>query len=331
MYPCPYTKPAYQQSKANVTASYPQTEHFALSARIPRTPGQSGILIGEPGNVSSVGEKIPTPPDTTYDHTRDTKNNTTAITNDNNTPILTASTNQPGTTEITNVEQHLNSAINDHHHHHNERELDIITDISNAPSPASQSIFSCTSVSVGEQLVSPLTVVTEPEPIITNRHATIQHDHIIWHYVNLLNDNQLPTTPVIPAKSNPQSYQHTTFKFLELTDNINSLSTDEEIGGGRNKAGRVWESNDVGETNNVREKYPTTTSVATYSKSQVASRLNDSDIRHRSNPSFQRSHSSYSTYPLYSTITKYTNNTNLYPFTTRAILLTYSTIMTDAA
>src|SRR5277367_6753693 len=35
-----------QRSKANITVSSPQTEHFALSARIPRTPGQSGIMIG---------------------------------------------------------------------------------------------------------------------------------------------------------------------------------------------------------------------------------------------------------------------------------------------
>ena len=50
-----------QRSKANITVSSgdstsQQTEHFVLSARVPETPGQSGILFDEP-DVLSAGEQ----------------------------------------------------------------------------------------------------------------------------------------------------------------------------------------------------------------------------------------------------------------------------------
>ena len=89
-------------SKANITvaSSSPsqQAKHFALSARlrVPETPGQSEVLIDEP-DVSSVGEQIPNPLDTTTtidtptsiltDRTQleDTETDTTTITD---TPTL---------------------------------------------------------------------------------------------------------------------------------------------------------------------------------------------------------------------------------------------------
>src|SRR5277367_6538749 len=231
-----------QRSKVNITTvSSPQTEHFALSAGIPRTQGKSGILIDNE----------------TYTY---------------HTPIKLASANQPGNTDITN---HIN------------HELNIITDISDAPSPAPRSTSHCTSASVGEQLSTPLTVVTELEPIIINHHIIrhhtnhhiIRHHHIIRIQIKQLNDDQLTTlvissefpvdhhdfdhhdqvindiadittdhqqnVPVIPAKSIPQSYKHT----IELTDGIfdGTSSTDEEIGQARNESGGVWETKDVGE------------------------------------------------------------------------------------
>ena len=57
------------------------------------------------------------------------------------------------------TEPDLDNTINDGHHI--KRELDI-TDISDAPR---RSTFHCMSASVGEQLLTPLTAVTEPEPI----------------------------------------------------------------------------------------------------------------------------------------------------------------------
>ena len=54
-----------QRTKVNITVSSPsqQTNHFVLLARVPDTPGHSGVLIDEP-NVSGMWEQIPTPLDT---------------------------------------------------------------------------------------------------------------------------------------------------------------------------------------------------------------------------------------------------------------------------
>ena len=87
-------------SRANVATSNPeqtrQCQVYALSTRIPKTPGRSGILIHEP-DVLSVREQILTPLDTTTtidtptsiltDHhsTQDTETDTTTITD---TPTL---------------------------------------------------------------------------------------------------------------------------------------------------------------------------------------------------------------------------------------------------
>src|SRR5271156_4680278 len=84
-----------------------------------------------------------------------------------------------------NPEPYLGNTINDHDGHHINRELDIITNISDTPTPAPRSPSHCTSASVGEQLPTPLTVVTELEPIIINHHI-IRHHHIIHIHINQL-------------------------------------------------------------------------------------------------------------------------------------------------
>jgi len=128
-----------QRTKANITVTSDspsqQTEHFVLSARVPETPGQSGILFDKP-DVSSVGEQVSTPLDTipldttvfeftltTIDHTQDTETDNITITD---TPIKDelASANQPGTTAsgISVIVHHWHNP--DHHPYQN------ITDIS---------------------------------------------------------------------------------------------------------------------------------------------------------------------------------------------------------
>ena len=256
-----------QRSKANITVSSPQTEHFALSARIPKNPGQSGILIDEP--------------------------------NIYHTPIKQANVNQPGTTDITDTQIRHNTE--DHNIKH---ELDIITKISDAPPPAPQSSSHPMSASVGEHL-TPLTVVTKIEPIVINHqihHTVIQirvnitvndimiptitttipnftnphyqptysaktllndttntnsgsttinhhdvdhHDQVINNAVDIIDDQQDKAT-VIPMKST----------ITKPTDNIfvNNSSTDKEVRGERNEIGKIWETrdSDMGENREIR-------------------------------------------------------------------------------
>ena len=147
------------RSRASVTASNPEQtgHHFALSARVwtrgvwTSIPGRhgSGILIGTLTDPTETTSQC-----TSHTGLRRPTSN-----------FITLPT--PDKTSLANhfLDPDLDNPITDSHHH--KRELDI-TD-SDAPR---RSTFHHTSASVGEQLLTPLTAVTEPEPITLPTHET---------------------------------------------------------------------------------------------------------------------------------------------------------------